>query len=55
MKCFGSAAILPVIPSPGARKPTDDQLEWSCKVAAAQEKLVRGMINAKDVERRQGK
>lgn len=26
---------------PIARKPTDDQLEWTCKVAAAQEKLVR--------------
>ncbi|ANY67470.1 arabinose isomerase [Paenibacillus sp. BIHB 4019] len=26
---------------PIARKPTEEQLEWSCKVAAAQEKLVR--------------
>ncbi|KRF11160.1 L-fucose/L-arabinose isomerase family protein [Paenibacillus sp. Soil787] len=26
---------------PIAKKPTDEQLEWSCKVAAAQEKLVR--------------
>lgn len=26
---------------PIARKPTDEQLEWSCRVAAAQEKLVR--------------
>lgn len=26
---------------PIARKPTDEQMEWSCKVAAAQEKLVR--------------
>jgi L-arabinose isomerase len=26
---------------PIARKPTDEQLDWSCKVAAAQEKLVR--------------
>ncbi|EXX85741.1 arabinose isomerase [Paenibacillus darwinianus] len=26
---------------PIARKPTDEQLEWSCKVAAAQERLVR--------------
>ncbi|WP_141506198.1 L-fucose/L-arabinose isomerase family protein [Paenibacillus luteus] len=26
---------------PIARRPTDEQLEWSCKVAAAQEKLVR--------------
>jgi L-arabinose isomerase len=26
---------------PIARKPTEDQMDWSCKVAAAQEKLVR--------------
>lgn len=26
---------------PIARKPTEEQMEWSCKVAAAQEKLVR--------------
>ncbi|WP_281885566.1 L-fucose/L-arabinose isomerase family protein [Paenibacillus sp. YYML68] len=26
---------------PIARKPTEDQLEWACRVAAAQEKLVR--------------
>lgn len=26
---------------PIARRPTDEQMEWSCKVAAAQEKLVR--------------
>ncbi len=26
---------------PIARRPTDEQLDWSCKVAAAQEKLVR--------------
>lgn len=26
---------------PIAKKPTDEQLEWSCRVAAAQEKLVR--------------
>ena len=26
---------------PIARKPTDEQLQWSCKVAAAQEKMVR--------------
>lgn len=26
---------------PIARKPTDEQMEWSCRVAAAQEKLVR--------------
>ncbi|MFC4599893.1 arabinose isomerase [Cohnella hongkongensis] len=26
---------------PIARKPTDEQLDWSCRVAAAQEKLVR--------------
>lgn len=26
---------------PIARRPTDEQLEWSCRVAAAQEKLVR--------------
>lgn len=26
---------------PIARKPTDEQMDWSCKVAAAQEKLVR--------------
>ncbi|MDQ0921116.1 L-fucose/L-arabinose isomerase family protein [Paenibacillus sp. V4I5] len=26
---------------PIAKRPTDEQLEWSCKVAAAQEKLVR--------------
>lgn len=26
---------------PIAKKPTDEQMEWSCKVAAAQEKLVR--------------
>lgn len=26
---------------PIARKPTDEQMEWSCRIAAAQEKLVR--------------
>jgi len=26
---------------PIARRPTQEQVEWSCKVAAAQEKLVR--------------
>jgi hypothetical protein len=24
-----------------AKKPTDEQMEWACKVAAAQEKLIR--------------